>query len=149
MTAVMRDARPPMALIRVLNPIMRVLLPTPLGRVVRPFALLEFAGRRTDRRYRVPVGWHAVDGQPVVFTPAPWAVNFAGGISVTVRYRGRAQPMTGHLVTDADEVAAGLQSLFDGGTSPNKVGLRGPDGHKVSAADVHAVGRTMIRFAPR
>jgi hypothetical protein len=52
------DARPPLALIKIMNPVLRRLLPTPFGRVVRPFALLEFAGRRNGRRYKVPVGWY-------------------------------------------------------------------------------------------
>jgi len=68
MSAVVRDVRPPLAVIRLLNPIMRFVLRTPLGRVVRPFALLEFSGRRSGRRYRVPVGWHEFNGEPVVLT---------------------------------------------------------------------------------
>ena len=47
MTAVARDARPPLALVRVINPTMRVVLRTPLGRLVRPVALLDFTGRRS------------------------------------------------------------------------------------------------------
>ena len=99
MTAVVRDAHPPAVLVRVLNPIMRTLLRTPLGRLVRPFALIEFAGRRSGRRYRVPVGWHHADGVTVVFTPAPWRVNFSAGAPATVHYRGRTRPMTGMVVS--------------------------------------------------
>jgi hypothetical protein len=146
MTAVAQDARPPIAVIRVLNPIMRMVLRTPLGRAVKPFALLEFAGRRTGRRYRVPAGWHVVDGTPVVFTPAPWRVNFAESRHALVRYRGRARQMTGTLVTDPAEVAAALNSLFAAGGAPRDVGIKAPSGHTMGAADVIAVDRAMIRF---
>ncbi|HZQ86625.1 MAG TPA: hypothetical protein VFA83_17395 [Acidimicrobiales bacterium] len=146
MTAVVRDVHPPTAVIRVLNPVMRTVLRSPLGRLVRPFALLEFAGRRSGRRYRVPAGWYVVNGQPVVFSPAPWRVNFAGGATATVRHRGRAQQLTGTLVTDPDEVATALTSVLATGISPRAVGLDIPPGHTLNAADVLAVDRALIRF---
>src|SRR5918995_3309488 len=86
--------RPPQALIRLMNPALRALLPTPIGRLIAPFALLEFDGARTGRHYRVPVGWHDIDGRPVVFTPARWRVNLRGGVAVTVHHRGRRYATT-------------------------------------------------------
>lgn len=148
MTAVVRDARPPIALIRVLNPVMRMSLRTPLGWIVRPFALLEFRGRRSGKRVRVPVGWHHVDGDTVVFTPASWRNNFVGELPVTVRYRGRTHRLTGALVTDPEAVAATLRSLSNG-ASLRKVGIAVPEGHAVTAADVRSVDRAMIRFRSR
>ena len=148
MTTAVRDARPPTVVIRVLNPIMRTVLPTPLGRLVRPFALLEFSGRRSGRRYRVPAGWHHAESGPVVITPAPWRINFADGARVTVRYRGRTQQMTGTLVTDPVAVAQALQWMFDAGTSPRNLGINMPEGHRITASDVASLDRAMIRFQP-
>jgi hypothetical protein len=147
-TAAVRDARPPLAVIRVLNPIMRFVLRTPLGGIVRPFALLEFSGRRSGRRYRVPVGWHESDGGPVVLTPAPWRTNFTGGARTTAHYRGRRYEMTGTLVTDPAAVAAVLQSMFVSGTSPRRMGLDVPPGHVMTASDVALLERAMIRLQP-
>jgi hypothetical protein len=144
MTAVVRDARPPMALIRALNPIMRLVLPTPLGRLVRPFALLEFTGRRTGGRYRVPVGWHESSSGPVVLTPAAWRANFRGGARVTTHHRGRRREMIGTLVTDPEAVGAELQWMFANGTSPGILGLDVPPGHVLTASDVVAVDRALI-----
>lgn len=141
-----RDARPPMLLVRFLNPIMRIVLRTPLGRVVRPFALLEFNGRRTGRRYRVPVGWHEIDSGPIVCTPASWRVNFRDGIPVTVRYRGRRHQLTGTLEDDPERVAAILQTIADRRGSLRPVGVDVPPGHRITATDVHAVDRALIRF---
>ena len=146
MSAVARDARPPLALVRMLNPIMRATLRTRLGRVVKPFALLEFSGRRTGQRYLVSVGWYFDGTTPVVFTPAPWRANFASGANVTVHHRGRAQQMTGMLVTDRDQVAAALQSVFDGGIAPRRVGIDIPADHRMNESDVAALGRALIRF---
>ncbi len=146
MNAVVRDVRPPLAVIRILNPLMRFVLRTPLGRLVGPFALLEFSGRRSGRRYRIPVGWHESNGQPVVFTPAPWRINFVGGARTTAYYRGRRIEMTGLLVTDPLAVATELQKMFANGTSPRSMGLDVLPGHVINASDVVLVERAMIRL---
>lgn len=144
--AVARDARPPLLLVRLMNPVMRVVLRTPLGRLVRPFALLEFRGRGSGRLLRVPVGWHEIAGGPVVFTPSPWRANFRDGINVTVRYRGSRQELTGTLDDDPGHVAAALQSLADRRGSLRPVGIDLPAGRAVTAGDVRAVHRGLIRF---
>lgn len=146
MTAAVRDARPPLALVRILNPIMRVVLPTPLGRLVRPFALLEFTGRRSGRRYRIPVGWHQSEGGPVVLSPAPWRANFDGGRAVIAHYRGRQQEMLATLVDDPSAVADVLRTMFARGLSPRRMGLDVPTGHEITASDVLAVERALICF---
>ena len=145
-SGVARDARPPLMLVRLMNPAMRVLLRTPLGRLVRPFALVEFNGRRTGRRYRVPVGWHEIDGGHVVFTPAPWRLNFCYGIPVTVWFRGRRREFTGTLDDDPDAVAAALQALADRRGTLRPIGVDIPHGHRITAADALAVDRALIRF---
>ena len=138
MTATVRDARPPAILVRVLNPVMRVVLRSPLGRFVQPLALLEFSGRRTGRRYLVPVGWHEANARPVVFTPAPWRANFREPADVTVHHGGRARSTTA-------DVAEALRSVV-AETSPRAVGLDVPAGHVLSADDVIDVDRAMLRF---
>lgn len=147
MSESVRDRHPPEAIGKVLNPVMRALLRSPAGRRIKGLAVLEFAGRRSGRRLRVVVGWHEVDGQPVVFTPAPWRVNFTGGWPATVRHRGSTAAMTGTLETDADAVAAALAAVLADGTSAQAVGLHIADGHEISADDVRALQRAMIRFA--
>lgn len=148
MTAVARDARPPRLLVGLLNPVMRIVLRTPIGRLIRPFALLEFEGRRTGRRYRVPVGWHQLDSGPLVCTPARWRANFRDGIPVTVHHRGRRSELTGTLVDDAEAVAAELRSIADRRGNLRSIGVDIPTGHRLTAADIHVVGRALIRFSP-
>ena len=116
--------------------------------MVPPLALLEFTGRHSGRHFRVPVGWHRLDGHFVVLTPAPWRANFDDGRPVTVHHRGRSQIMTGTLVTQTAEVAASLQTLFDQGTPPGKVALKVQPGHRIDASDVERVDRALIRFEP-
>ena len=130
-----------------MSPVLRLVLRTPLGRAVRPFALLEFTGRRNGRRFLVPVGWHAIATGPVVFTPAPWRANFAGGSPVTVHHGGRRRALTGTLETDPGRVAAALQSLIEQRGSLRRIGVDVPAGHQVTEADVRAVDRALITFA--
>ena len=64
---------PPRAVVRVVNPVVRRLLTSPLGsRLPATLHLLEFTGRRSGRRFSVPVGVHEVAGGPVAFTEAAW-----------------------------------------------------------------------------
>lgn len=149
MTSEVRDARPPAALVAILNPIMRALLRSPLGRLVTPLALIEFTGRRSGRRYRIPAGWHHADGRPVVFSPAPWRNNFAETWPATVHHRGRAHQMTGILIDDPKETARALESVIVSGTPPRQVGLAiTGNPPRITPADVTKVGRAMIIFRP-
>ena len=138
----------PAAVVAVLNPILRVLLRTPLGRLIRPFALVEFTGRQSGKRYRVPVGWHVADDAPIVLTPAPWRSNFHDGSRADVYHRGRRRPMIGTLEADPAAVADTLRRLLASGTSPRTIGLTIPTGHTITAADVTAVRRAVVRFQP-
>ena len=148
MTPVVTDARPPTALVAVLNPINRFLLRTPVGRAIKPFALLEFDGRRSGRRFRVPVLWHPVDDGGYVFSPATWPPNFADGATARVTHRGRTRPLKGTLERDPARVADALNELLATGTKPSQTGLRLPQGHVVTADDVVGVHRALIRFEP-
>jgi hypothetical protein len=141
-----RDARPPIAVLRVTNPVLRALLRTPVGRVIRPLALVEFQGRRSGRRIRVVVAWHMLDGEPVVVTPAPWRVNFTDGAPATVRRRGRRQQCVGTLVLDPDDVAKSIGVLLRNGTSARELALHVPAGHVMTADDVVRTRRALVRF---
>jgi hypothetical protein len=148
MAAEVRERRPPDLVVRALNPVLRVVLGSRFGRLVKALALLEFTGRRTHRRLQVVTGWYQLDGDNVVFSPAPWRVNFAGGATARVRHHGTLQSLHGVLVTDARAVADALNRLISAGTSPRTLGLWIPPGHRITAEDVARTRRAMIRFTP-
>ncbi|MFP5257238.1 MAG: grhN [Acidimicrobiia bacterium] len=130
-----------------MNPIMRLVLRTPLGRAVRPFALLEFEGRRTRQRLRIPVGYHEIDEGHVVFTPAPWRANFRDGRRVTVYFRGVRADFLGTLDEDPAQVAAAFASLMARQGSLRRIGVDIPADHQPTPADAKAVDRCLIRFS--
>lgn len=117
--ASVQSVRPPKALVRVANPILRVLLRSPLHRVASAgLVLLRFKGRRSGKTYEIPVAYHRLGGDPLTaFTRERWQRNFEGGTPLTVVLEGRTRRAGGELVRDPDEVAAGLQQAL------RKVGL--------------------------
>jgi len=102
-------------------------------------SLLEFTGRRSGRRYRVPAGWHDAEGVRVVISPASWRANFANGTPVVVHHRGHAQHMTGTLVSDPAQVAKDIRAVLAGGTPANQIALNIPEGHTLTNSDVSSL----------
>jgi hypothetical protein len=144
------DRRPSPGMLRVINPIARTVLLSPAARLMpEAMAVLEFTGRRTGRTYRIVVGSHeAPGGVRLVFTSARWAENFRGGAPATLAGQGPRRTSTGTLVEDPEVVASAYQAVFDDGAPPRALGLELPDGHRMTAEDVRAVHRVMIRIEP-
>ena len=67
------------ALVKMGNPLVRMLLGSPLHRVLDDFFLvLHLTGRKTGRRYDIPVGYVDMEGKLAVVTVARWRVNLRG-----------------------------------------------------------------------
>ena len=141
-----RDARPPDALVRMTNLIVRPLLRTPAARLFAPLALLEFKGRRSGEKRRIVVGWHVLDDVGFVVTPARWRANFIGGHLTTVHRRGTAMTLVGSLVNDPTEVSGAISQLLASETSARSLALRIAHGHVIDGEDVRATNRALIRF---
>ncbi len=141
-----RPAPPPAPVLRIVNPLMRALLRSRLGRRMKPsIALLLFAGRRSGRPFAVPVGVHEVDGRPTVFTSGRWRRNFAGGHPVEVVRGGRLVRGRGELVEDVDDVGAGLYAALRN-VPARRLGIAVAAGYQPTPDDLGAVGQSMIRL---
>lgn len=140
------DARPPALIVQLTNLIMRPLLRTPLGRLIKPLALLEFTGRRSGTRRRVVVGWHGDGTTAIVLTPAPWRANFDHGYPSTVYWRGQHSTVIGTLDTDPYRVAAAITALLQAGTPPRSLALHIPAGHTLDHTDITYTNRAIIHF---
>lgn len=92
---------PPSALLRLINPVMGLLLRSPLAGVAgRQFMVLRFTGRKTGRPYSIPLSAHVIDDQLYALSGAPWKQNFRGGSPVDVVYDGTTTAMRGELIRD-------------------------------------------------
>lgn len=123
-------AEPPEALARVVNPVIKVLLRSPLHRPFsRHLMLLAFRGRKTGKTYEVVVGRHELDGAllvPTGTTGRRWRLNFRGGTTAELTLEGRRQRGWGELLEEPDEVARVHQLLLDrvGPKNARRLGLR-------------------------
>ncbi|GAB7191789.1 hypothetical protein NUM3379_24970 [Kineococcus sp. NUM-3379] len=142
-----RDRRPPRWLVdHLVNPVVRRLAPTRLGRRM-PVAVLRFTGRRSGRHLDVPVAVHRVGGRDVVFTGAPWRVNFRGGADATLLARGRLTPVHVTLVEDPAGVGAVFRAAFDAGITPERIALRVPAGARPGDEEL-AAHRSVLVLGP-
>jgi hypothetical protein len=73
-------SHPPVSLLHAANPVVRFLLRTPLAGVLRnQVMVVNVTGRRTGRRYSIPLSAHRIDGDLYALSSAPWKHNFRGG----------------------------------------------------------------------
>jgi hypothetical protein len=126
---------------QVLNTMLRILLRSPAHRLRSGrLALLEFDGRRSGRRYRIPVAYWQSDTREIVcLTSAGWARWWRNldDAEATIWIGGR--PLRGHSVLVGDP--AGRLRLVTGFLRRNAVdlhhyGLIAADGGEASAEEL-------------
>lgn len=99
-------SHPPQALLRVVNPILRSLLHTPvLGAARNQLMVVSFTGRKTGRRYSIPLSAHRIDNTLYALTGSPWKRNFRDGTTADVLLDGKSTTMTGELIENRSVVA--------------------------------------------
>ena len=87
---------------RAINPLVRLLIRSPLHWLAsRRLALITYTGRRSGRRYTIPVGYQVADLQVTITVGSPdhkvWWRSLTGtGAPVELIVRGRRR--TGHAV---------------------------------------------------
>jgi hypothetical protein len=101
-------AHPPERLLRVINPILRSVLRTPLAGPAREqMMVVSFTGRKTGRRFSIPLSAHRIDNDLYAITSAGWKHNFRDGADAEVLHKGKTTAMRGELISDP-AVVAGL-----------------------------------------
>ncbi|HTW08429.1 MAG TPA: nitroreductase/quinone reductase family protein [Acidimicrobiales bacterium] len=92
------------------NQMVRGLLRTPLvcRLIGQRLLTLYVVGRKTGRRYTVPVAYARHNGALLVGTQFAWARNLRTGEPVQVRLLGRRRPADVHVLTDETGVVEHL-----------------------------------------
>jgi hypothetical protein len=99
-------AHPPQALLRAFNPVLHLALRAPvLGPALKDFMVVSFTGRKTGRRFTLPVSAHQIDGDLYVLLSAGWKHNFREGAPAEVLHAGTTTSMHGQLIKDPAMVA--------------------------------------------
>jgi deazaflavin-dependent oxidoreductase (nitroreductase family) len=101
---------PSIRVLHTINPFVAAILRSPLhGLLSKQVILLTYTGRKTGKRYTIPVGY-ARDGETlVVFSSRTWRRNLRGGAPVEVRLQGRRYTGTAVPIEDPEEVAAEVE----------------------------------------
>lgn len=109
MTTTLGRRVPPQRLVSLMNPLVRAVLRSPLHRAVdSALLILHLTGRRTRRRYDIPVGFLDLGDRLVVVTQHRWRANLRGGAEIEVTHAGRRRPMHAELDEEPASVAAVL-----------------------------------------
>jgi hypothetical protein len=122
--------RLPEPLFLVINPMMRMLLRSPLHFVVsKSLMLITFTGRNSGRRFTTPVRYIRVDGVVRSFTSSEnkWWRNLRGGAEVVLRIEGKDREYHATAVSnDPPRVRAALLqylALFPGDAAYHDIKL--------------------------
>lgn len=140
---------------RLVNRLVRGLLATPgVSQLVgRRLITLYVVGRKTGRRYTVPVAYIADEGALLIGTPFAWARNLRSGEPVEVRLLGRRRSADVQVVTDEPGVVAAYALMASRNhqfAAFNRIGLDAagnPDPEDLHLA--WAAGARAIRLTPR
>lgn len=99
-------SHPPAGVLRAVNPALRFLLRTPLAGPMREqMMVVNVTGRKSGRRYSIPLSAHRIDGDLYAITSAAWKNNFRGGAVADVLHNGATTRMRGELIVDRAAVA--------------------------------------------
>lgn len=145
MTSTIQRSAPPPALIRAFNPMVRLLLRSPShGMLDSSVLLLHVTGRKTGRRYDIPVSYVDIDGRLTVVTVARWRVNLRGGADVEVTWRGRRRRMRASLDEDPACVAVTYMTVIDRLGWPKasrQLGISAPSGQPPTVLELKDAAR--------
>jgi hypothetical protein len=95
------------------NHLVRTVLRTPLlGRVAgRRLVTLYLVGRKTGRRYTIPVAYTNDDGTVLFGTPFRWGRNLRTGTPVEIRLRGKRVTAAVEVIADEAGVIANYAAM--------------------------------------
>jgi hypothetical protein len=149
-------SHPPEAVLRVVNPILKLLLRTPfVGAARNQFMVVDFSGRKSGRHYSIPLSAHLIDGILYATTGAMWKNNFRDGAAAQVLHDGKTTTMRGELITDKaliTDLYSRCAESYGVKRAERAMGLGFPD-HQMPTRDqfaeaVDQLHLNAIRFTP-
>ncbi len=157
MTSTMKRSVPPAALVKMGNPFVRAFLGSPLhGLLDDSFLVLHLTGRKTGRRYDIPVTYVDLEGKFIIVTVAKWRVNLRGGADVEVTLHGHRRPMHALIEEDPASVAVSYQAMIDRvglKKAQRQLGISLPGGRAPTALELKDAAReygwSVITLTPR
>jgi hypothetical protein len=76
--------------------------------------LLSYAGRKTGKRYTIPVGYFPwAPGEVMSFSSARWRANLRNGVAVTLLLKGRQVQAVPTVIEARDAVIVTLEEFIE------------------------------------
>jgi hypothetical protein len=111
---------PSTRVLRTINPFVSTILRSPLHRVLSSSVLLlTFTGRKTGKRFTIPVGYTPEGDTLTLFSSKSWYKNLRGGSPVVVHLRGRGRTGLAEVIEDREAELEAAERLIA------KYGLKG------------------------
>ncbi len=105
---------PPRGVMRVANVFIGALLRSPLhGVLSKPLLLLGYTGRKSGKRYHLPIAYRRDGAIVTLIAGNPWWVNMRGGAPVTLRIAGVELRGVATPVEDREQAARALLALLE------------------------------------
>jgi hypothetical protein len=104
---------PPKALFAVLNPIFKTLIRSPLhGVASKSLMTMTITGRKSGKRYVVPIGYTQIGDTIYCGTKGGWYKNLRGGAPVILWLRGRDVPATARAIEEQEGLMAAYRAFL-------------------------------------
>ena len=118
---------PSTRVLRTINPFVSMILRSPLHRVLSgQVLLLTFTGRKSWKRYTIPVGYTREGDTLILFSSYSWYKNLRGGRTVVVHLQGRGQTGRAKVIEEREavlEVAEHLVAEYGLKEASARIGL--------------------------
>jgi hypothetical protein len=105
---------PPKLIMPVVNTMVRLILRSPLqGLLNQTMLLLTYTGRKSGKRYQIPLGYRREGNRVILVAGNPWWVNVAHGAAVTLWLAGEELQGFALPVAEKAQAAAALTALIE------------------------------------
>jgi hypothetical protein len=104
----------PLWIFKVMNPIMKGVLRSPLHPLLSgTLMLVTYKGRKTGKRYTIPIGYFAWgEGELMSFSSARWWTNLRGGTPVTLLLKGHRVEAVPTVIEEREAVIDTLEEFI-------------------------------------
>jgi hypothetical protein len=108
---VIRSTVPSMRVLRFINPFVSMILRSPLHRVLSNRVLLTFTGRKTGKRFTIPVGYTREGDTLTLFSSKSWCKNLRSGGCVAMHLQGRGRTGRAEVIEAREAVLEAAEHL--------------------------------------
>lgn len=118
------------------------------GKMGDMMMLLSFTGRKSGKKYTIPVGYTREGNTLTCFTDSPWQKNLVGGAPVTATIKGKAIEGIATPLYDEDRLIKYIKGHLQSGDpqAPRRMGVSLPKGYIPTDDELKVILRDRMLF---